>query len=213
MHDAKQNTDFLDFLKEDYEVQVQTSHPVLSEIDTHRPQVESFSRLAAQLAVKDAEACSRALDLTSDIKDKYQELEAFRKKTIEPSRKFVQMVNEWVKVLHEQLTAVESEIKYKIASYQKMEQDRLKAAEETIKQLSESLGIEIAIPGVKQPSSEKAVGCYKETTSFEVVDKWIIPDEYWTVDEKAIQKHIDMGKIDIPGIKLVKEKKFFIRRK
>jgi hypothetical protein len=214
MNDTRQNTEFFDFLKEDYEVQPSDKHPAVTEIETHLPAISKYSLLAKNLAVADMQECSRALDLTSDIRSLHKTIEELRKKAIEPARRIVQMINDCAKGLQEILSLAETELKVKIAFYQKKEEERISAAEEAVKALSEQLGVEIAIPSdAKGVKSSKASSYYKETISFEITDESLIPDEYWMVNEELLQKHVELGKKDIPGIKIVKDKKFMIRRK
>jgi hypothetical protein len=212
MRDTKQSTDFLDFLKDDFEIEIGPEYPVIDQVESHRPAVNSLSLIAANLAIEDMQSCTKALNLTSEVKKKYKELEDFRKKTIEPSRKFVQMVNDCVKSLHEQLNRIEMEVKFKMSVYQKIEEERTRLAEQSIRQLSESLGVEIAVPSAPKMESANASVYYKTTTSFEIVDEKLIPANYWMVDREAIQNDIDMG-LEIPGVKVTKERKMHIRRR
>jgi hypothetical protein len=212
MRDTKENIDFLDFLKDDFEIETGAEYPVIDQVESHKPAINSLSLIAANLAVQDMQTCTRALNLTAEVKKKYRELEDFRKKTIEPSRKFVQMVNDCVKALHDQLNRIESEVKFKMSVYQKIEEERVKASEESIRQLSESLGVDIVVPPAPKMESTNASVYYKTTVSFEIVDEKLVPDNYWMVDREAIQNDIDMG-LDIPGVKITKEKKMHIRRR
>lgn len=214
MSDANQNTDFLDFLKEDYEVLPDDRHPAINEIESRLPSISNLSLIAKNLAVADIVTCNQALDMTTDIKMIYKSIEELRKKAIEPARKIVQIINDCAKGLLEILSKTEVELKIKIATYQLEEKKKMDAIQESVKALSEQLGVEIVIPSDdKSMKSDKAMSYFKKTMGFEIVDSNLIPDEYWIIDEKAIQKHVDLGKSDIPGIRIVKSKKFIVRRK
>lgn len=214
MHDAKENIDFLDFLKEDFEVQAVERHPAISQIEEHLPTISKLSLMAKNLTVDDDQGCAGALDVTSDIRSLFKTIEELRKKAIEPARRIVQMINDSAKGLQEILKIAEGEVLIKIAAFKKREAEKMEVAEVAVKKLSEELGIDIAFPsGASNVHSSKASTYQKEVTTFEIVDVNLIPDLYWIVDEKLIQKHIDLGKQDIPGIKIVKEKKMLIRRK
>ena len=213
MHDTKNNTSFEDFLQEEVEVQADTRPVIVQKIDEFKPSIANLALYARNLAVEDIEGCTRALDLTADIRARYDELENFRKTAIEPSRRFVQLVNDCVKTLQQELEQIESGVTVKMAAYKKLEDERTKAAEEAVRQLSESLGVEIVIPQAKTMTSLKASAGIREVTTFEIVDESLIPDEYWMINEKVLQKHIDLGKREIPGIKIVKDKRFVVRRK
>jgi hypothetical protein len=214
MNDIEKDTDFLDLLKEDLEVLPDDRFPAVAEIEKHLPVINKLYLVAKNLTVEDAQGCSMALDLTADIRTLDKTIETFRKTATEPFRKTVQMINDSAKGLQEILSTAEYDLKVKLATYHAKESEKVKAAEESVKELSAKLGVDIIIPNeAKNTHSAKATTYFKEEWTFEVEDPNLIPDVYWVVDEKMIQKHIDLGKQDIPGIKIVKGKKFVVRRK
>jgi uncharacterized ubiquitin-like protein YukD len=214
MNDTKDNTDFFDFLKEDYDVLPDDRHPAISEIEKHLPTISKLSLMAKNLTVDDSSACGVALDITADIRNLDKAIEDLRKKAGEPARRLIQMINDSAKGLQEILSRAEHDVKVKIATYHMKEEEKMKVAEESVKELSAKLGVDIVIPSdARNVHSAKATTYFKEELSFEIVDVDLIPDEYWVVDEKLLQKHIDLGKKEIPGVKIVKGKKFVVRRK
>jgi copper chaperone CopZ len=214
MHDATHNIEYFDFLKDEIEVLSDERHPAIREIETHLPSISKMEMLATSLVVEDMQNCKTALDLTTDVKALYKAIEEHRKHSIEPMRRMVQAINDCAKALQEQLNKVEFDIKIKLATFQQKEQEKARIAEEAVQKLSETLGIEICIPDTsKSVRSAKASAFFKEVNTFEIVDESLIPDEYWVVDEKKLQKHIDLGKREIPGVKIVKDKKFIVRSK
>ena len=214
MSDTKKNTDFFDFLKDDFEILADDRHPAIAEIEKHLPTISKLSLMAKNLTVNDSQACGIALDITADIRALDKQIEDLRKKAGEPARRMIQMINDSAKGLQEILSIAEHEIKVKMATYHLKEEEKMKAAQDSVKELSEKLGVDIVIPNeARNVHSSKATTYYKEEWTFEVVDVNLIPKEYWIVDEKLVQKHIDLGKQDIPGIKIVKGKKFVVRRK
>lgn len=214
MNDKRNNTDFLDFLEDEFEILPSDKHPAVTEMEVHLPTISKLSLMAKNLVVEDIQSCGRALDVTADVRSLHKQLEELRKKAIAPARKIVQMINDAAKGLQDILMLAENEMKVKIALFQEKEQERMKLAEESVKELSERLGVDIMIPDdARLIQSSKATTYYKEEWSFEIVDVNLIPDIYWIVDEKLVQRHIDLGKQDIPGINIVKGKKFMVRRK
>jgi hypothetical protein len=214
MNDTKDNTDFFDFLKDDFDVLADDRHPAIAEIEKYLPTISKLSLMAKNLSVEDSSACGIALDITADIRNLDKMIEDLRKKAGEPARRMIQMINDSAKGLQEILSIAEHEIKVKIATYHMKEDEKMKAAEESVKELSAKLGVDIVIPNdARNVHSAKATTYFKEELSFEIVDVNLIPDEYWVVDEKLLQKHIDLGKKEIPGVKIVKGKKFVVRRK
>lgn len=214
MNDIEEDTDFLDLLKDNLEVLPDDRFPAIAEIEKHLPTISKLSLMAKNVSVEDSQGCSTALDITADIRSLDKMIEGLRKKAVEPSRRITQMINDSAKGLQEILSIAEHELTVKIATYHAKEDEKMKAAEESVKALSEKLGVNIVVPSEsKNVQSSKATTFYKETWSFEIEDPNLIPDTYWIVDEKMIQKHIDMGMQDIPGVKIVKGKKFCVRRK
>lgn len=214
MNDTQNDTDFLDFLKDDFEVLTDDRHPAITEIEKHLPTISKLSLLAKNISVDDSETCASALDITADIRNLDKTIETLRKKAIEPARRMVQMINDSAKGLQEILSKAEHAVKVKIATYHVKEDEKMKAAQESVKELSAKLGVDIVIPNQNHGvHSTKATTYYKEDLSFEIVDINLVPEVYWVLDQDLIQKHIDLGKQDIPGVKIVKGKKFVVRRK
>jgi hypothetical protein len=214
MNDTQEDTDFLDLLKDNLEVLPDDRFPSIAEIEKHLPVISKLSLMAKNVTVEDSQGCSTALDITADIRSLDKMIEELRKKAIEPSRRIVQMINDSAKGLQEILSIAEHELTVKIATYHAKEDEKMKAAEESVRALSEQLGVNIVVPSESRSiHSSKATTFYKETWSFEIENPNLIPDTYWIVDEKMIQKHVDMGMQDIPGVKIVKGKKFCVRRK
>ena len=214
MNDTQDDTDFLDFLKDDFEVLRDNRHPAIAEIEKHLPTISKLSLMAKNISVDDAESCSSALDITADIRSLEKTIDVLRKKAIEPARKLVQMINDSAKGLQEILSIAEHAVKVKISTYHVKEDEKLKAAQESVKELSAKLGVDIVIPTTNHGvHSAKATTYYKDELTFEIVDINLAPEVYWVIDQELIQKHIDLGKQDIPGVKIVKGKKFVVRRK
>lgn len=214
MYDTKEDTDFLDLLKDNLEVLPDDRFPAIAEIEKHLPAISKLSLMAKNVTVEDSDSCSIALDITADIRTLDKMIESLRRTATEPFRKIVQKINDSAKGLQEILSNAEYDLKVKLATYHAKEAEKVKAAEESVRELSAKLGVDIIIPNeAKNAHSAKATTYFKEDWTFEIEDVNLIPDVYWVVDEKMVQKHIDLGKQDIPGIKIVKGKKFVVRRK
>lgn len=216
MMDTIYTNDLLDFMKGDLEVLQDVRIEAVKTIDKHFFSVKKLGAMAEMVKVEDADTCSDALNIAGDIKNLYKAIEEDRKKAIEPSRKIVNMVNDVAKKYQAALEIAEQLLKVKLAGYQLTQQVKAEEAQKQVKELSESLGldIEIVAPSAsKTLSSEKASTSTREKLTFEILDPELVPDEYWVIDEKLIQSHIAMGKKDIPGVKIVTEKTMIIRRK
>lgn len=210
-----QDNDLPDFMRDDTQVVPYEGNEKsdLSE-DYHR--ICQVTDLAEALIVNDEQSCKRAIDISADAKTIFNSIEDRRKKLTEPHRKIVQNMNEAANKLKSILANVEGILVVKIATWSKMKEVEALKHKEYIDMLSESLNLSVGIVAPSAPSTittDKAKTYTREKKKFEIVDEQLIPDEYWVLDEKALQKQIDMGRSDIPGIKIIKEKKMFIRRK
>lgn len=215
MEEFKDN-EYLDFMKDEIEIVSDDRHPFVKQLEVYVNQVEKFANKAEKIDVQDIQTMNEILDLSADVRNFNQMIEQYRKKAIEPSRKVIQTINDCAKNLQATLHGIESTIKIKLATWRKTQEIKALEAQETIKELSRSLDLDMHIlaPNVpKTMSSAKASTSERERVTFEIVEMSLIPDEYWIVDDKAIQNHINLGKRDIPGIKIIKERKLIIRRK
>lgn len=216
MNDMQNVTEFEDFMTDQIEVIPDNRHEIIKVLDRYIIDIDKICDLVESINVIDDISANKILDLSADVKNIEDRIEDYRKKSIEPCRKIIQTINDCAKKLQEALENIEATIKVKLLGYQKMQENKALEAQESVKGLSETLGIDISIltPGSqKNLSSAKAATSYRETTTFIVEDANLIPDEYWKIDERAIQKHIDMGKRDIPGVKIITEKTMILRRK
>ena len=214
MQDTFNTSELFDFMKDEVLPDIRIS--AVKQIDKHFFQVTKVASLANSVVIEDSETCERALDIAGDVRTLSKQIDEDRKRAIEPSRKIVQMVNDCAKQFQDTLDMAERIIKVKLAGYQLSQEIKADEAQKTVRELSETLGLDIEILAPNAPrtlSSAKASTSTREKLTFEILDSHLIPDEYWVVDDKLIQKHIAMGKREIPGVRLVTEKTMIIRRK
>jgi len=216
MADEFSDNTFLDFMIDEAEIMKDDRHPAIRELSIHQEQISEIVKKIELLTVESKEASDAALRLSSQSKEIFQRMEEFRKKTLDPYRKFISVINECATNLKKSLEYIDGTIKIKLAAWQMIQERRCLEAQESIKTFSQSLGIEMEITAPEAPkntSCEAAVAYTRDKVTFEIEDVSLVPDEYWIIDEKAIQKHIDLGKKDIPGVKIKIEKIMTIRRK
>ncbi len=217
MVDERDDSTFLDFMKDEVQVVEGEMRPAISSLlyyDINK--LNEISKLSENLIIDSKESADAALRLSSKAKVIFKNAEEFRKKKLQPYRDLISMVNEYAANLKKTLDAIDGTLKVKLAAWQAIQQKRALEAQESIKEFSETLGLDIAIHAPKAPetaSCEAATAYTRDKVTFEIEDAMLVPDEYWVIDEKAIQKHIDLGKRDIPGVKIKIEKVMTIRRK
>lgn len=212
----REDNDYSDFMKDDIQIIPDERHPAVQQIESYYTTISKLATYAEIIVIEDINGCRKALDLSIEAKNIYKMIEEYRKKAIEPNRKIIQTINECAKNLQSSLEIIEGTIKIKLAAFQQVQEIEAQKAQESIKNLSESLGIDFSIVApkeVKNMSSTHAITVTRETVGFVIIDKTLVPDEYWIIDEKAIQKHIDLGKRNIPGIQITVKKNLIIRKK
>ena len=99
MNDTRENTEFTDFLEDDFDVLPDNRHPAIAAIEKHLPSISKLSLLAKNISVDDSQDCGKALDVTADIRNLHKEIEELRKKAGEPARRIIQMINDSAKGL------------------------------------------------------------------------------------------------------------------
>lgn len=217
MSDIKDDSEIIDFMIEEPEVEIEANPDhAIARIQGFYPRALVLNKKAELVQIDDHGSIHIALDVGAEAKKLHAEIEVERKKLTSPLRQFIQKINSVAKDIQQSLTLVDGIIKVKIASYQLDQELKTQIAQNELKNLSESLGLDVTIIAPDAPStlsSEKATAYMKESLGFDVLDADLVPDEYWVIDEKMIQKHIDLGKRDIPGVKIKTEKTMVIRRK
>ena len=216
MMESTNDTTLLDFMEDEVEIMKDDRHPAIKALWAHYDKIGVIQTQAISIVIDSKESADAALRLHVQGRDIEEQIEAYRKQVVLPYRRFISSINECATNLKTILENIEGIIKVKLASWRSTQEKRVLEAQESINVISESLGLEVSIIA---PEAPKTVSCevgsayIREKISFEIEDASKVPDEYWVIDEKAIQTHINLGKKDIPGVKIKIEKIMTIRRK
>lgn len=219
MQDALDSSDFLDFMKDDInsiEILPDQRIEAVQQIEKYYVHISRLGTLAENIVIEDNDSCKRALDICGDAKTIFKHIEEYRKKAVEPSRKVIQTINDCAKDLQKALNLINATLSVKLMGWQKTQEKAALEAQEAVKDLSESLGLSVDIIAPNAPktmSSAKASTATRETVGFVIEDMSLVPEEFWIVDEKAIETQIKLGRRNIPGVKITTEKTLIIRRK
>ena len=175
--------------------------------------------------IKSDDDLATMTDMVGSCNRVIREMEAARKEKIKVPNEYVRGVNAFIKQFKDKLTQARDLGKSKISNYGYMlEMQRRKeqrAAEEAaaakqaeIDAAAKEHGIEpvtmptppkqTATPRVK---TEKASASIKMVWTYEISKLDEIPRPYLKVDDKAIQRAIDGGVRDIPGIRIYETSK------
>ena len=189
---------------------------VVSKIQEYTHRVDRLQNQVKDLQISSGDRYRVAIALDSAAKKLAEEIDADRKKGIEPYRRIVNMANDAAKLLTSRLDSIKASTKALITSYLQQLEKHSEQAKNEGKAVSEALGIDIDIYVPDAPttlSSADGTVSSKIKMSFSVIEESLIPREYLMVDEKKVQTAIKIGIKNIPGIKIVEEKQIMIRRK
>lgn len=167
------------------------------------------------LLVTDKESSHTALEITAECRNIRDEIDALRKKLIEPAKRYISHVNETASCIAEKLQEIEKKSIAELNVYMEMLKFQQERAQKSTDNYIETLGLDVTVslPSIPQIKSSAASMSERTKWTFEIEDVALIPREYFMVNEKLIQKLINAGISQIPGIKIKEEKKIVLRRK
>jgi hypothetical protein len=214
---VKEDTGWFDFMEDAQESSLEIRHHSWEvSLENILKQVEGASERALSIKIVDQMTLELVLDLSAEVMNIKDRIEECRKKATKPQRDIIQKINDEAKKITAVLDRVKASITIKISEWQLQQELLAIEAKEKVSRLADSLGLNVDILAPDAPrvvSSDKASTVVKETRTFEITDPSLVPDEYWVIDEKLIQNHVNLGKNDIAGIKIITEKNLHIRRK
>ena len=180
----------------------------------YHTQIEKMLKGISDLEVNDSDACKLALNTSSDAKKILKDIVALKKKTTEPYRKFVNLVNESSKAFTDKLSIIQEIITQKVTTYEHSLLALAETHQNEAEKLSESFDIDIVTSGYNRKqivSTAKTIVSHKIEKSFEVINDALVPQEYFKIDEDKINKAIKLGITNIPGITIIETKKLILR--
>jgi hypothetical protein len=204
-------------------------------------EIQSRSRTlaanAANIVVKDDPSAQTATDFLVKVKTALKVAETARKNMTVGIVEAKKHIDEFFKKLTRPYLEAEDTVKAKLRNYH-IEQERIRREEEA-RIASERAEREAAAAekGEELPPEEKIAEFFfsnlglttapepmktvrgmeggtasmKKVWKFEITDSALIPDEYWVVDEKAIQHAINLGLRDIPGVRIYEDIQVAVR--
>ena len=193
---------------------------------------------AANIVVKDDAGAQGATDFIVQVKKAIKTAESVRKSFTTPLREAKSNIDRFFKGLTKPYEEAEATVKDKLKAYH-IEQERIRREEEArlAKEQAErdaaraKLEIEAIekgelLPLPEEPEEETVAppetmrtvrgmeggtASIKDHWTFEITEREMIPACYWVVDEKAIQKAINLGLRDIPGLRIYNDLQVAVR--
>ncbi len=184
--------------------------------NTYSTTIDKILKGINDLQVHDIASCKLAINTSSDVKMILKDILSIRKKTTDPYKKFINLVNESAKEFTDKLMLIQKIITQKVSAYDIELTIQSEMAQKESENLSESLESDfniIALNDQKIGSTAKTIVTHKIERDFSITNESLIPREYLKVDEDKIKQAIKLGVNHIPGIVITETKKLILRKR
>lgn len=179
----------------------------VDEIRDYSLVVEEIVQNAMDLEISDVETAEEAVFFVCRARDICEKIETAKKKATHKPRLDIEKVNDLAKKFTEPLRRVSEILKDKLEVFKAK-----KAEEDALEQLIDD------VPSLVSDDFSKirshAGSCIEKTVwDYEVMDLSEIPEQFMSVNDKAIKQAIKDGVRSIPGLKIMARQETTIRRK
>jgi len=166
----------------------------LSLVETETIQAEKAAQIKTD---KDVE---NAAEILISLKTQVDALEAKRKEYTQPAQETIDRINDDFKLLTKPRMTYVTMLKDKIVEYVSMRKKEIvsKEKELQIELKDRSLVLDNGLNKIVCSTGELR---FRKSVDIKVTNRNIVPEKYWILDEKKIEKDLDEG-ADIPGIKI-----------
>jgi hypothetical protein len=182
------------------------------ELETNVANITSVVKI---FDVKSKEDVEKASELLSKIKKAIKYAEDTRLSFTRPLNESLEAINSKFKEATRPLLESESIVKNKILAWRKEENEKIQKEEERRRKIQEShiqRGNEVKAP-IKMERVDNTVGKAqaRKVKKWELVDFALLPIDYKTVDERALNDAVRGGLTEIPGVRIYEEEILAIR--
>ena len=166
----------------------------LSLVETETTQAEKAAQIKTD---KDVE---NAAEILISLKTQVDALEAKRKEYTQPAQETIDRINDDFKLLTKPRMTYVTMLKDKIVEYVSMRKKEIMSKEKElqIELKDRSLVLDNGLNKIVCSTGELR---FRKSVDIKVTNRNIVPEKYWILDEKKIEKDLDEG-ADIPGIKI-----------
>ena len=208
--------------------------PTEALVRQEEPKAQELVRIAAQAVVKTDDQYIAALNFRKSTNAYFKHWEGMEKEATKPILQGLEVMRSWFRPIKDAAKLARETIDPKITAFE-TERERLRLAEEAKlrnqarvreqklledaeklkakgKDVQAAAKVEAAqsipTPAV-MPTIPKVEGTYhREEWDIEVVDRKLVPYEYWLIDEARIRKVVKAmdGDIEIPGVRNFKKR-------
>ena len=166
----------------------------LSLVETETIQAEKAAQIKTD---KDVE---NAAEILISLKTQVDALEAKRKEYTQPAQETIDRINDDFKLLTKPRMTYVTMLKEKIVEYVSMRKKEIMSKEKElqIELKDRSLVLDNGLNKIVCSTGELR---FRKSVDIKVTNRNIVPEKYWILDEKKIEKDLDAG-LDIPGVKI-----------
>ena len=166
----------------------------LSLVETETIQAEKAAQIKTD---KDVE---NAAEILISLKTQVDALEAKRKEYTQPAQETIDRINDDFKLLTKPRMTYVTMLKDKIVEYVSMRKKEIMSKEKElqIELKDRSLVLDNGLNKIVCSTGELR---FRKSVDIKVTNRNIVPEKYWILDEKKIEKDLDAG-LDIPGVKI-----------
>ena len=166
----------------------------LSLVETETIQAEKAAQIKTD---KDVE---NAAEILISLKTQVDALEAKRKEYTQPAQETIDRINDDFKLLTKPRMTYVTMLKEKIVEYVSIRKKELSSKEKElqIELKDRSLVLDNGLNKIVCSTGELR---FRKSVDIKVTNRNIVPEKYWILDTKTIEKDLDAG-IDIPGVKI-----------
>lgn len=152
------------------------------------------------LQIKSDDDAERAAEVLISLKSQVDSLEEKRKSYIQPAQETINRINKDFKQLTEPRISYVALLKEKVVEYVSGRYLETKKAEKTLQKdlKNRALVIDNGLSKIVTSIGEVR---FRKSVDIKVTNKNLVPEKYWILDTKAIEKDLDAGE-DIPGVKV-----------
>ena len=195
--------------------------PAKRDIQQYSNQIDVLVDIADGHVVENDESAKMAVELVSQVKKLFGNIESARKHHVAAPNDYVKAVNSFAKTFTERLMNIERTLKAKIGSYtyqieirrreaEQLAREEAKKLQEKINQQAEEKGIEpVQVQEPVMPKTKESIRSDSGSAHIrhkwkgEIVDPALLPfPEYWEPSQKKVDEAIKAGIREIPGVRI-----------
>lgn len=189
-------------------VELEGLHDVLDQ-SIKQYNIDEALNIAHHSVIKNEDDLNHAHKVWKELKKTKKELEAIRKKAIEPARDHISSWNDRIKKLTDPIDQIDEIIKRKTEEYVKLCEQNKISEQISLQEAASIFDISTDVyiePVAKTLRTEGAIVYTQVVKRFRVTDLSRVPQKYLQINADLVDIEIKLGINEIPGIEVYEEK-------